>query len=307
MIEVRGLSKTWGQVEALKNVSFTVPKGRVVGFLGANGAGKTTAMDIISGCAGADSGSVAICGVELDFDPCLAKRHLGYLPDVPPLHGELIVADHLAWSARLRGVARAQVKKSVDQVIDRLSLGEVRGRLVGNLSKGFRQRVALAQVLVHGPDVLVLDEPTEGLDPIQIAQMRELIRQLGGDHTVLLSSHILSEVQHTCEEVIIISRGRLVRQGAVRELTGDLASGTVYRLRVGARASDLVARLNAISGVTARLEDMSSSEVEVSVCHEGCEALVERVASEAVGGGHGLRELTMKARSLEEVFLELTR
>ncbi|MEZ4744248.1 MAG: ABC transporter ATP-binding protein, partial [Bdellovibrionota bacterium] len=185
MIEVKGVSKRFGEILALDNISLTVEKGQIVGFLGANGAGKTTTMDIICGCSGPDSGTVEICGHDIVKEPLIAKQKLGYLPDIPPLYPEMKVEEAITFTAKLRKVPSDKQKEAVNKAINALSLESVRNRLVGNLSKGFRQRVAFAKAIVHDPEVLILDEPTEGLDPNQIAQMRELIRSLKGDHTIM--------------------------------------------------------------------------------------------------------------------------
>jgi ABC-2 type transport system ATP-binding protein len=307
MIEVAGLCKTFGQVRALVDVGFSVARGRIVGFLGANGAGKTTTMDILCGCVGADAGTARICGFDISEQPLEAKRRLGYLPDMPPLHGEMAVDDFIRYAARLRQVPTSDLDRRTSDVIERLTLGDVRNRLVGNLSKGFRQRVALAQALVHHPDVLVLDEPTEGLDPAQIVQIRQLIKSLAGDHTVLLSSHILSEVQNTCDDLVIIHQGRIVRQGTVQELTEAMEQGHLYRMRVAVNRSGLMeslSRLPSIGAVQCADEDES---IEFHVPASSADTLVEQAARLAVEGGHGLRELAIKTRSLEEVFFQLTR
>lgn len=308
MIEVSGLSKQYGDVHALSEVSFTVPKGQIVGFLGANGAGKTTTMDIICGCIGPDSGTAKISGFDITEEPLEAKRRLGYLPDVPPLHTEMRVRDFVTYSARLHKVPSAAIGARVDETIARLSLGDVQNRIIGNLSKGFRQRVALAQAIVHDPEVLVLDEPTEGLDPVQIVQIRELIRSLAGKHTIILSSHILSEVQNTCDHIIIIHKGRVVQQGAYEEIVSGFSSGLHYRLRVASGASRLVgalARVPGIDGAKAIGED--DKELEFGLVSRDSENLLDQVAKTTVDGGFGLRELAAKTKSLEEVFFQITK
>ncbi len=307
MIEVSGLSKSYGSVEALRGVSFTVPKGQIVGFLGANGAGKTTTMDIMCGCIGADSGSVKIAGFDITEEPLQAKQRLGYLPDVPPLHGEMRVAEFITYAAKLHKVPRLEVTKRVNETLDQLSLGDVRSRLVGNLSKGYRQRVALAQAIVHDPDVLVLDEPTEGLDPNQIVHIRELIRSLAGKHTIILSSHILSEVQNTCDQIIIVHNGRVVQQGRYDELVAELQSGKVYRLKVGASAHEAAAVLKGVNQiVSATVKSQEDGDIEFVVQKDTPEAVLDDVARRILDGGFGLRALNVKTRSLEDVFLKLT-
>ena len=312
MIEVTGLSKRFGNVDALCDVSFTVEKGQIVGFLGANGAGKTTTMDIMCGCIGADAGSARVAGFDITEEPLAAKQRLGYLPDAAPLHGEMRVEDYVAYAARLHRIPGTQVKKRVTETLDRLSLGDVRGRLVGNLSKGYRQRVALAQAIVHDPDVLVLDEPTEGLDPNQIVQIRELIRSLAGQHTIILSSHILSEVQNTCDHIIIIHKGRIVQKGSYEELVQSLQGGRIFRLKVARDPMALVTRLNDIAGVVGPRVIGDGKvhgdgiELEFGLSGGVSDDAVDLVARATVEGGHGLREIAAKTKSLEEVFFQLT-
>ncbi|MEN9834604.1 MAG: hypothetical protein RL011_797 [Pseudomonadota bacterium] len=307
MIEVSGLTKRFGSVQALRDVSFKVERGQIVGFLGANGAGKTTTMDIMCGCIGADSGSSKIAGFDIMEQPLEAKRRLGYLPDVAPLHMEMRVADYVTFAARLHKVPTLQLRKQVDEAVERLSLGDVRHRLVGNLSKGYRQRVALAQAIVHNPEVLILDEPTEGLDPNQILHIRELIKSLAGQHTIILSSHILSEVQNTCDRIVIIHNGAVVQQGSVEELASQAASGRIYRIRVARNVDQLVPLLNTINQIIApRVIDKINCEVEFGLSKGADEQIVDEVVKLVVNGGYGLRELALKTHSLEDVFFQLT-
>ncbi len=307
MIEVSGLSKRYGSVQALADVTFTVPKGQIVGFLGANGAGKTTTMDIMCGCIGADGGVAKIAGFDITENPLEAKRRLGYLPDVPPLHGEMRVIDFITYAARLHKVEKQRMKERVSGTIERLSLGDVQERLVGNLSKGYRQRVALAQAIVHDPDVLVLDEPTEGLDPNQIVHIRELIRSLAGQHTIILSSHILSEVQNTCDHIIIIHQGQIVQQGSYAELVDHMQTGRIYKLRVGKDAARLTSSLVASGGViNPRVTDEKTNEIEFGLSKSSSETVLDDVVKKVVDGGYGLRELSAKQKTLEEVFFKLT-
>jgi ABC-2 type transport system ATP-binding protein len=307
MIEVSGLSKRYGAVQALRDVSFKVEPGQIVGFLGANGAGKTTTMDIMCGCIGADSGSAKIAGYDIMEQPLEAKRRLGYLPDVAPLHSEMRVADYVTFAARLHKVPSTRVQQQVTETLERLSLGDVRNRLVGNLSKGYRQRVAFAQAIVHNPEVLVLDEPTEGLDPNQILHVRELIRSLAGQHTIILSSHILSEVQNTCDRIVIIHNGEIVQQGSVAELAGQLQAVRTYRLRVAQNVDQLIESLSTMDHVLSpRLVNSDSCELEFGFSKEANEQLLDDVARMVVNGGYGLRELAAQTRSLEDVFFHIT-
>ena len=305
MIEVSGLFKRYGDVQALADVTFTVPKGQIVGFLGANGAGKTTTMDILTGCMGADSGTASIGGVDVTVDPRGAKRQLGYLPDEPPLHNEMRVQEFISYSARLHEVPGSEVKRRSDETIDKLSLGEVRNRLVGNLSKGYRQRVGLAQAIVHNPHVLILDEPTEGLDPNQIVQIRDLIKSLAGAHTILLSSHILSEVQNTCDHIVIIHQGRIVQKGTYDEIVRSVDSSKQFVLRVAENSPALVDRLRSVSGISdVRLSAEGNARIEFGI--DGNIEALDAVTRMIVEGGYGLRELSPARKSLEEVFLKIT-
>ena len=307
MIEVSGLSKRYGAVQALNNVSFSVAKGQIVGFLGANGAGKTTTMDIMCGCIGADAGTATIAGYDITEQPLEVKRRLGYLPDVAPLHPEMRIEEFVTYAGRLHKIPGTELQRRVSETLEKLSLGAVRRRLIGNLSKGYRQRVALAQAIVHNPDVLVLDEPTEGLDPNQIVQIRELIRSLAGHHTIILSSHILSEVQNTCDHLIIVHNGTVVQTGSYEDLTRAMKSGRIYRLKVarnGAAAMSNLAELAAAQHP--RLVDAAEHELEFSLAGSTDEAVLDNVARRMIDGGFGLRELAVKTKSLEEVFFQLT-
>jgi len=306
MIEVRGLTKRYGDIHALSDVTFSVPKGQIVGFLGANGAGKTTTMDILCGCIGADQGEAKIAGFDVTLQPNEAKRRLGYLPDEPPLYNDMLVSEYIAYAARLHKVTGADVKKRVDETVDRLSLGEVRNRAVGNLSKGFRQRVGLAQAIVHDPEVLVLDEPTEGLDPNQIVQIRELIRSLAGKHTIILSSHILSEVQNTCDHIVIIHKGKVVQQGTYEELIAHMGSSRVYSLQTGKDPQSLIGKLSSITGIVSP-KVLGSAEHRIEFGVNGGEEVIDQVARCVLDGGYGLRELATKSKTLEDVFFQVTK
>lgn len=308
MIEVNGLTKSFGEIKALIDVSFKVDKGQIVGFLGANGAGKTTTMDIICGCTGADQGTAKIADFDITEQPLEAKKRLGYLPEIPPLHNEMRVCDYIRFAAELHGVPRAGIEKSIAHTIERLSLGDVKRRIIGNLSKGYRQRVGLAQAIVHEPEVLVLDEPTEGLDPNQIAQIRGLIRELAGDHTIILSSHILSEVQNTCDHVIIIHKGRVIEQGTYDDINKRLHTGHLYRLRVGRDALTLARKLSDLQELSnIQTAPDQADLIEFALKSSANETVLDEVSKMAITGGFGLRELTLKMKSLEEVFFQLTK
>ncbi|MCB0404512.1 MAG: ABC transporter ATP-binding protein, partial [Bdellovibrionales bacterium] len=246
MIEVRELTKYYGDRKAVDNISFSIQKGEILGFLGQNGAGKTTTMKILTCFMSASSGTVRVAGFDVFEDPYEIKKRIGYLPENPPLYGELLVSEYLSFVAELRQVPKDQRKTKIDRVIDRLNLGEVRNRLIGNLSKGYRQRVGLAQAIVHDPQVLVMDEPTIGLDPKQVSEARELIRSMRNERTVIYSTHILSEVAATCDHIIIIDRGKIVAQ---ESLSGLGQAKTQRTEMVVQRVSDdLIAALKGISG-----------------------------------------------------------
>lgn len=307
MIEVSGLTKRYGEVTALSNVTFSVEKGKIVGFLGANGAGKSTTMDILCGYIGADNGTAKVAGFDITEQPQDAKLRLGYLPDVPPLHLDMVVEDFVTYAAKLHKVPKNLLKQRVDITLEKLALGTVKHRLVGNLSKGYRQRVGLAQALVHDPEVLVLDEPTEGLDPTQISEMRKLIRSLAGQHTILLSSHILSEVQSTVDNIIVINKGRVVAQGSYEQLAGSLETGSVYRLRVARDGARAMATINTMSGLQNTKLTGQGEEIEFAISKTSGDQVLDDVARSVIDGGFGLRELALKTRSLEDVFLQLTK
>jgi ABC-2 type transport system ATP-binding protein len=219
MIEVRNLTKRYGELTAIRGISFTVAKGEVLGFLGPNGAGKTTTMRIVTGYMPATEGTVAVDGFDVFENSFEVRKRIGYLPENPPLYGDMTVESFLRFVARIKGVAKAAVGDATEKALDTCGLTHVRGRLTGNLSKGYRQRVGLAQALIHDPPVLVLDEPTIGLDPRQIIEIRSLIRHLAGDRTVILSTHILPEVAQICEKVVILSEGRVVLEDRLENLT----------------------------------------------------------------------------------------
>ncbi len=219
MIEVRNLTKRYGDLVAVRQVSFRADKGQILGFLGPNGAGKTTTMRIITGYMPATSGTVEVAGFDIFEQSQEVRRRIGYLPESPPLYNDMTVWAYLEFVGRIKGMAKADLRERIDRVVERCGLGEVTRRLCGHLSKGFRQRVGLAQALIHDPSVLVLDEPTIGLDPRQIIGIRGLIRELSGERTVILSTHILPEVQQLCQKVVIINRGRIVVEGLLPDLT----------------------------------------------------------------------------------------
>jgi len=301
LIEVEHLHRRYGDLRAVEDVSFRLARGEVLGFLGPNGAGKTTTMNVIAGVLAPSAGRVCIDGIDLLDRPVAAKRHIGYLPEQPPLYPELIVDEYLAYCARLRSIGGEALRRAVGRAVERCGLGEVRGRLIGNLSKGYRQRVGIAQAIVHQPPVVVLDEPTVGLDPIQIREIRTLVRELGGEHGVVLSTHTLPEVQVACDRVLILHRGRLVLDESLPGLTSQRPSAQ----RVALRAPPGTERLARIEGV-ADVETLGAGRFRLRPAPGEEEALPERIAAEAARGEWGLRELMPEHGTLEEVFVRLT-
>ena len=306
MIEVQGLSKRYPTRLAVDDVTFSVKRGEIVGFLGPNGAGKTTTMRVLTGFLPPTSGSARVAGHDVVTRSAAARAALGYLPESAATYPEMRVSEYLAFRARLEGVPRGEVRARVGEAIERCLLADVARRRIDVLSKGYRQRAALAGALVHQPPVLILDEPTIGLDPVQIIKIRETIRELGRDRAVLLSTHILPEVEAVCDRVLIIDRGRIVAEGTPAELRGKLSGSPIVRLAVRGRVP---ARepLAALPGVTAvEVEDAPDETRARIVCAPDTD-LREEVFGLAVERGWVLRELGREAVSLEDVFVRLTR
>ncbi|MBI3556520.1 MAG: ATP-binding cassette domain-containing protein [Deltaproteobacteria bacterium] len=307
MIEVQRLSKFYGQRKAIDDLTFTVEKGEILGFLGPNGAGKTTTMKILTCFMPASAGVARVAGYDVFDEPLEVKRRVGYLPETPPVYKDMVVRDYMMYAAALHGMHGPGARGAVDAALGKCGLGDVRNRLVGNLSKGFRQRVGLAQAIVHNPDVLILDEPTVGLDPKQIIEIRELIKSFAGEHTVILSTHILPEVQATCSRVLIINEGKIVATDKLEAISARLRKGNVFSVIVRDEASDLAPKLRKIAGVgevaeNGKFEGGNRYTVSASNGEDIRSALAETV----VKSGAGLLELRRESLSLEEVFLKLT-
>ncbi|HYH03705.1 MAG TPA: ATP-binding cassette domain-containing protein [Bacillota bacterium] len=249
MIQVENITKHYGQHVAVDQLNFTVKKGEILGFLGPNGAGKSTTMNIITGYLSATSGTVKVDGMDILEYPEEAKAKIGYLPEFPPLYTEMTVSEYLDFVSAIKKVTPAAKKASLEKIMDLVKIGDVRGRLIKNLSKGYKQRVGLAQALIGNPQVLILDEPTVGLDPKQIIEIRNLIQQLGQEHTIILSSHILPEVSAVCERVIIINRGRIVAGDTPENLSKSLAASSKLLLRVGGASEAVLPVLQKIAGI----------------------------------------------------------
>ncbi|OFZ81781.1 MAG: MFS transporter [Bdellovibrionales bacterium RIFOXYD1_FULL_53_11] len=303
MIQVSHLTKMYGHRTAIEDLNFEIQKGEVVGFLGPNGAGKTTTMKILTGFMPATSGKATLSGFDVFEKPIEVKRRVGYLPETPPVYHEMSVQDYLEYAARLHQVAKKSVKKAVNDALEKTALGDVRSRLIGNLSKGYKQRVGLAQALVHNPEILVLDEPTIGLDPKQIIEIRQLVKGLAGEHTVILSSHILPEVTATCQRIIVINKGRIVAEDTLERLTTRLKKGLIYSMVVKNPSREGIDAIKGISGVSGVSAAGPKLVVELS---PGGSDVRDRVVETAVHKGMGVLEFSAERVSLEEVFLQLT-
>jgi ABC-2 type transport system ATP-binding protein len=301
MIQVERLSKRYGTVKAVDRISFTVNRGEIVGLLGRNGAGKTTTMRILTTFLQPTSGRAALAGHDVLDEPLEVRRQVGYLPENVPLYPEMRVREYLEFRARLKDVPRSRRRAAIDLVIGRCRLGEVERRLLGHLSKGFRQRVGLAEAMVHDPEILILDEPTAGLDPIQIREVRTLIRELGDHHTILLSTHIMSEVEAVCGRVIIIEQGHIALDDRLTHLQTD--SAIVLEARGPADA--IRAALETASGVervrlTGQAGDFAAFEIHTRQGNDLREALATRL----VNNGWPLRQLDLRRTTLEDRFVQ---
>jgi ABC-2 type transport system ATP-binding protein len=311
MIQVEGLTKRYARHVAVDNISFSVDKGDIVGFLGPNGAGKTTTMRVLTCFMPPTNGKVTVAGYDVFEHPMEVKKRIGYLPETPPVYPEMEVADYLGFVGRLKGIASSDLRKRVDEVCERCAVADVKKKLIGKLSKGYRQRVGLAQAIIHNPDVLILDEPTSGLDPKQIIETRELIKSLAGEHTIILSTHILPEVEAICQKVVIISKGKVVATDSVESLTHHRKGTDAMSLEVEtdgiAGTSDVQQRLEQVSGVSKVLFKQAADH-RMTFEVEGLPGQTPRadVARAIVHAGWNLLELRSMNFSLEEVFLQLT-
>jgi ABC-2 type transport system ATP-binding protein len=307
VIEVQHLTKRYGRVTAVDDVSFKVEPGEILGFLGPNGAGKTTTMRILTGYMPASEGRATVAGYDVFTHPIEAKRRTGYLPETPPLYPDMTVREYLDFVARIKGVPPAERTSRVDTVMQRTHVADMAARHCGKLSKGYRQRVGLAQAILHNPEVLILDEPTAGLDPKQIIETRELIRGLAGDHTIVLSTHILPEVAQTCQRVVIINKGRVVAVDSPENLTGRLhGAGTIF-VQVDAAGADVAPALATVPGVTrVAAADTRPGSGAFEIETERGRDVRRELSREIVTRGWGLLELRPMRLSLEEVFLQVT-
>jgi ABC-2 type transport system ATP-binding protein len=312
MITVTELTKRYARHTAVDHISFEVQKGQIVGFLGPNGAGKTTTMRMLTCFLPPTSGGATVAGFDVLEQSLEVKKRIGYLPETPPLYPEMRTAEYLSFVGQLKGLSGAELNKRVDYVLGRCAIADVKDKLLGKLSKGYRQRVGLAQAIIHNPDVLILDEPTSGLDPKQINETRELIKSLAGDHTIILSTHILPEVEQTCQQVIIIAKGKLVATDSVNNLQNRARGAESLLVEVAGRNGDIDSatvqrRLEQISGVSKVLfkdKKQNRSIFEVESRKDG--SIRGDLARAVVESGWDLNELRPTAVSLEEIFLQLT-
>lgn len=303
MIEAISISKSYGQRPAVKDVSFEVKKGEIVGFLGPNGAGKTTTMKILTGYMAPNSGQVFLDGLDISRFPLEAKKKIGYLPEFPPLYLDMYVEGFLKYAAYLKQCPRKKIPDLVENAIEKTGLYSARSRLICNLSKGFKQRVGLAQAIVSDPDILILDEPTAGLDPRQVVEIRGLLKSLKGQHTIILSTHILPEVQINCDRVIIINRGQIVTEDSLEGLNERMSAKRQIVLKVRNRSVALMEKLKHLKPVL-KVSEKGSSVVELEI--SAGEDANEKISEAVVNEGAGLLEMRESGFNLEDVFMRLT-
>jgi len=308
LISVRNLTKTFGSTLAVDDITFDVSRGEVLGFLGPNAAGKTTTMRMLTCYLAPDRGSATLAGHDILDDSLEVRRRVGYLPESAPLYLDMDVVSYLAFVAEVRGIPRAETRQRIDRMIETCGLQRVIGRNIGQLSKGYKQRVGLAQTLIHDPDILILDEPTTGLDPSQIIEIRELIKEMGKQRTVILSTHILPEVEATCTRVLIINEGRIVASGTPQELQAIAGGEDTIYVSVNSAGEPVDAKLAAISSVTSvsRITDAAGGYVRYLVKAGDGEDTAEAIFRIAVENTWKINELHRQRLSLEDIFLKLT-
>jgi ABC-2 type transport system ATP-binding protein len=307
VISVENLTKRYVTKTAIEGMSFQVEKGEILGFLGPNGAGKTTTMRIIAGFMPSTDGTVKVDGFDVADQPLEVRRRIGYLPENPPLYTEMTVKGYLQFVAKLKGVTGARVQDDVNRAMDRVNITDVQDRIIAKLSKGYKQRVGIAQALLNDPPVLILDEPTIGLDPKQIQEVRELIKSLAGNHTVVLSTHILPEVEQTCHRVIIIDRGKIVAVDTPQNLRSQIQGGARVFIEVEGPLDDVLAAFKAIPGVAAaRVVTQEAARNSFHVDVDSGRDIRRDLARTVVQSGWGLLELQSENMSLEDIFIKLT-
>ncbi len=302
MIEVRELTKRYGDRAAVDNISFSVKRGEILGFLGQNGAGKSTTMKMLTGFMAATSGTVTVAGFDVFEHPMEVKKRIGYLPETPPLYNELLVSEYLSFIADLRRIPKSEKKTKIERVVERCQLGDVRGRLIAHLSKGYRQRLGIAQAIIHDPEVVILDEPTIGLDPKQVSDARSLITSMKSERTLIYSTHILSEVAATCDRIIVIDRGKLVAQESIGELQ---ASGlTKVEITVRTASENVISRLKQVRGVRS-VNSVTNGTSRLIVEAEAGDELMAEISKTVVNENAGLLKMTPVKLSLEDYYLDL--
>ena len=312
MINVKELTKRYARTTAVDHISFEVAKGQIVGFLGPNGAGKTTTMRMLTCFMPPTSGGATVAGFDVLEQPLEVKKRIGYLPESPPLYPEMETGEYLKFVGKLKGLSGSDLNQRVNYVCERCSVADVKDKQLGKLSKGYRQRVGLAQAIIHNPDVLILDEPTAGLDPKQINETRDLIKSLAGSHTIILSTHILPEVEQTCEQVIIINKGKLVATDSVKNLQARARGAESVLVEVGGRNGNLEStlvqqKLERVDGVSRVLcKQQVDSRAVFEIESQKGKLVRGDLARAVVESGWDLNELRSAAMSLEEVFLQLT-
>ena len=307
MIKVEGLTKRYGPTWAVKNISFEVDKGEIVGFLGPNGAGKTTTMRILTCFLPPTEGAASIAGFDVMEQALEVKKRVGYLPETPPLYPEMRVGDYLQFVGRLKGIAGSDLASRVDAAVDRCAVGDVRNKLIAHLSKGYRQRVGLAQALIHNPDVLILDEPTAGLDPKQISEVRQLIHALSGEHTIILSTHILPEVHNIASRIMIINEGKLEASDTPDNLVARMQGHESVALEIDGPADEIEAKLGSVPGVGGVHRTNGHGGRSTWKVETGKDSAIRgELARAVVESGWGLYEIKPVGLSLEQIFLKLT-
>ena len=308
MIEVENLTKYYGPTRAIENVSFKVEKGEILGLLGPNGAGKTTIMRILTGFFQPTSGKARVANFDVVEEPLEVKKRIGYLPEIPPLYNEMTVSSYLEYVAKLKGIDFKEIKKKVSKTMEMTKISNVEGRIVGRLSRGYKQRVGLAQALLSDPEVLILDEPTIGLDPKQIIEVRELIKSFGGEKTVILSSHILPEVSMTCEKIVIIDKGNVIAVDTQEQLSKRLKrGGEKIFVKIKGQENDIIKQISKIKGIKGLQKELEEDGiVSLSLESEGDKEIREEIFKTVVLNNWILYEMRAEHMSLEEVFLRLT-
>lgn len=307
LIEVEHLVKSYGQARAVNDISFKVEKGEILGFLGPNGAGKTTTMRILTGYLPATGGTARIAGFDVFEQSMEVRKRIGYLPETPPLYPDMTINAYLTFVAQIKGVPATDIPNRVAESMRMTNLTERQDELIKRLSRGFKQRVGIAQAIVHNPDVIILDEPTVGLDPNQIKEVRSLIKNLAGQHTIILSTHILPEVEMTCDRVVIINKGRIAAVDTTQNLTAQLKGGERVRIQVKGSAETLRDSISSLKGVkSVEVESDANSLVTAEIESESGEDLRAQIASRVVNKGLDLLEMRAINLSLEDIFMQLT-